>query len=199
LLNCWIFALVLIGMGEQVQLQRLVERSAGIAIGATEGDVERAIGEPGLKGEARRGLARFIFGERRVQWIYGTSINLGAIFIPELPFLNPIPLRLRLFSADEDDLVIEWTPTKQVAKVSRPKLDVPDELMELYQPIRRLTLPHPPDLIILIRHSHASEQSYVPPFVWPAPAGGWLRDPHGSGAFAVRQHGNRHPGTVEFR
>lgn len=131
LLNCWIFALVLIGMGEQVQLQRLVDRSAGIAIGASEGDVERAIGEPIATWEARRG---FIFGGP-AQWAYGTSIDLGSILVPELPFLNPIPLRWRLFSACEDDLVIEWTPTKQVAKVSRPKLDVPDELMELYQPI----------------------------------------------------------------
>ncbi|HEV7226612.1 MAG TPA: hypothetical protein VGN42_28150, partial [Pirellulales bacterium] len=97
------------GVGEQVHLQRLVDRSARIAIGANERDVERAIGEPIAKWEARRGWARFVFGERGAQWVYGTSIDLGSIFVPELPFPNPVPLRLRLFSADDDDLVIEWT------------------------------------------------------------------------------------------
>lgn len=135
LLNCWVLALVLMGVGEQVHLQRLVDRSARIAIGANERDVERAIGEPIAKWEARRGWARFIFGARGAQWVYGTSIDLGSIFVPELPFPNPVPLRLRLFSADDDDLVIEWTSTKQVAKVSRPNLDVPDEVTELYRPI----------------------------------------------------------------
>jgi len=134
-LNCWVWILVVIGTGEQVHLQKLVDQSAGIAVGAAESDVLRVLGEPKFRWEARRGWERLIFGERPAQWIYGTTIDLDSIFVPELPFLNPIPINIRLFSSEENDLIISWTADKVVKKVTRPNLNVSEELIQLYQPM----------------------------------------------------------------
>lgn len=110
LLKGWTVVLVFIGIGEKVHLQKIVDQSASLVVGATQEDVLRTLGEPKIKWDARRGVARFIFGERPSQWIYGTTIDLRAIIVPDLPFPNPIPIKIRLFAADEDDVVIDWTP-----------------------------------------------------------------------------------------
>lgn len=133
LLNLWAFVVCVVGIGEEVRLYGLVERSAAIVVGASEADVEQLLGEPDFKREARRGWGRLILGARPAQWIYGTTIDLQAIVVPGLPFPNPLPVKFRFFSPDDDDLVIEWTPGKQVGKIARPRLDVPHEMTELYQ------------------------------------------------------------------
>ena len=135
LLKCWTLMLVIIGIGEKVQLQKVVEQSAPLVVGATEQDALLMLGEPKMKWDSRRGVARFIFGERPAQWIYGTTIDLQLIIIPELPFPNPIPIKIRLFFADEDDLVIDWTPDNKVSAVKRPEIDIPDDLAKLYEPV----------------------------------------------------------------
>jgi hypothetical protein len=133
-LKCWALILLTIGTGEEVRLKQLVEQSAPLVAGSTEGDVLALLGEPDLSWEARRGVARFFLGERPAQWIYGTTIDLKYLIIPELPFPNPISLKLRLFDPDEHDLVIEWAEEKAVSAVRRPEIDVPDELATIYEP-----------------------------------------------------------------
>jgi hypothetical protein len=79
LLKCWTLILVINGTGEEVHLKKLVDQSAPLAVGATGGDVLAVLGEPRMKSDARRGVARFIFGERPAQSIYGAAIDLQAI------------------------------------------------------------------------------------------------------------------------
>lgn len=134
LLNCWALFLAVIGIGEHVRLQGLVERSAGIATGASEAEVERLLGEPNYKWKAKSGLGRLILGDRPTRWIYATGIDLQSLIVPGLPFPNPFPLNIRWFQTpDDSDLVVEWTPNNQVAKVTRPVLYVPPALREFYE------------------------------------------------------------------
>jgi hypothetical protein len=93
------------------------------------------MGVPTLRWEVRTGSAELFFGKRPAQWIYGTTIDLQRLIIPELPFPNPIPIKFRLFSAYEDDLVIEWTPDKKISNVKRPELNVPDSAKRLLDPV----------------------------------------------------------------
>jgi hypothetical protein len=78
--------LVFIGIGEMVHLQKIVDHSAPLVVGATEADALRVVGEPNIKWDARLAVASFTFGERPAQWIYGTTIDIEAIIIPDLPF-----------------------------------------------------------------------------------------------------------------
>lgn len=135
LLKSWTLVLVLFGIGERVHLQKVVVQSESLVAGATQQSVLHAIGAPQLKWTARRGAARILFGERPAQWIYGTTTNLMAVIIPGLPFPNPLPINLRLFSADQDDLVVDWTSENLVAAIKRPPIDVPAELTKLYEPV----------------------------------------------------------------
>ena len=64
-------------MGERIHLQKLVDTSNHIVVGASEDDVLRRVGEPMAKWDSRRGLAAFLFGARPSQWLYGTTIDLG--------------------------------------------------------------------------------------------------------------------------
>ncbi len=135
MLKGWTLLLIIFGVGEKVHLQKVVDQSAPLAFGATEEDVLRAIGEPSIKWEARRGLARVIFGARPAQWIYGTTIDLQTIMIPDLPFPNPLPVKLRILKPYDDDFVIDWTDQKTVAGIKRPQVDMPEELVKLYEPV----------------------------------------------------------------
>jgi len=135
LLKSWTLVLVFVGIGERVHLHKVIAQSESIVVGATRQSVLHAIGEPQFKWNARRGVARLIFGRRPALWIYGTTTNLKALIIPDLPFPNPIPIKIRLFSADQDDLVIDWTSENLVAAINRPPIDVPTELRKLYEPV----------------------------------------------------------------
>jgi hypothetical protein len=135
LLKGWTLMLVFIGIGDRVHLQKIVDHSAPLVVGATEAAALRVVGEPNIKWDARRGVASFIFGERPAQWIYGTTIDLLAIIVPEFPFLNPLPVKTRLFAANEGDLVIDWTPEKKISAAKRPEIDIPDDVAKLYEPI----------------------------------------------------------------
>jgi len=66
-------------------------------------------------------------GPRPRQWMYGTTVNLRYIVVPELPCPNPLPINLRLAEYAADDLVIDWSPQNLVTNVKRPTIEVPPE------------------------------------------------------------------------
>jgi len=135
LFEIWMLYLVVVGTGEKVQLQRLIDRSADIVAGSTEQDVRRLVGNPIRRYDARGGMARFLLGERPAEWAYGTTINLRVVVLPGLPILNPLPINLRLFGRGQEDLAVHWTPQKKVLAVIRPELNLPEHVVRFYEPI----------------------------------------------------------------
>ena len=121
----------LVGTGERIHIKNLVDRSQQIMIGASEDDVLKTLGDPRSKWAARGGF----FFSRPEQWIYGSSFNPDHLFILGLPFPNPLPITLRLFSPDAEDLVVEWTSKQKVANIRRPDLTIPHGSEKFLEPI----------------------------------------------------------------
>ena len=136
-LKCWALLLAVVGLGEKVHLQSVVERSVALKRDMTGEEVLAILGEPSEKWKARSGF--LFFGGGPPQWIYGTTIDLGMIVIPEWPVPNPLPIKLRLFSSDPGDLVLDWTEDGKLMGVKQPKLKVPETLREVYEPVFALS------------------------------------------------------------
>ncbi len=132
-LSFWAIILLVVGIGEEVHLQGRIDRAMALSNGASSEEVLAVIGEPDHKWKARDGW--LFFAAHPDQWIYGTTINLESIVVPGLPFPNPIPLKLRLFSSDLDDLVVEWNTEGKLAKIVKPDLHVSDEARDLFEPL----------------------------------------------------------------
>ncbi|MBC8351548.1 MAG: hypothetical protein H8E66_06145 [Planctomycetes bacterium] len=132
-LNSWALIAAAIGLGERIQVQKAVNISQHVSIRASEEEVLTTLGEPLFQWEAQKGF--LFFGSHPAQSIYGTTIDAASIVIPYLPFPNPLPLKIRLFSADTDDLVIDWTQDRRVAHVARPELTIPEGAEDYFEPI----------------------------------------------------------------
>ena len=128
----YVLWLITIGTVERVHLHHVVEVSRQISVGATEADVLAILGEPNGRYAEGRGL--FGIGSRPRRWMYGTTINLRYLIVPEVPFPSPIPINIRWFGYDEDDLVIDWSRDDKVAKITRPEVHVPEGADELLKP-----------------------------------------------------------------
>lgn len=122
----WIMWLCAIGVIERIHLHHLVESSGQVSIGATEAEVLAVLGEP-------NGRYDGIFSPR--QWMYGTTINLRYLIVPELPVPNPLPINIRIFAYDEDDLVIDWSRDNKVSAIKRPAIEVPEGAIGLLRPL----------------------------------------------------------------
>ncbi len=108
----WAVLLALYGAYESKCLERTVESSKSINVGASEAEVLRLLGEPVTRADKRGELAAAFFGKVPRKWIYGTTVDLHSFFVPDVPLPNPIPIRLRLWGTPDDaDLVIEWRMT----------------------------------------------------------------------------------------
>lgn len=124
--------LITIGTVERVDLHRTVELSRQISAGATEKEVLAILGEPDARYPEFRGF--FWIGSRPRQWMYGTTINLRHIILPGSPTPSPIPINIRWFSYDEDDLIIDWSRDGPVLRITRPELQMPEGAEELVEP-----------------------------------------------------------------
>ena len=124
--------LITIGTVERVDLHRTVELSRQISVGDTEADVLASLGEPDARYPEFRGF--FWIGSRPRQWMYGTRTNLRYLVVPGLYVPNPIPINIRFFSYDDDDLVIDWSRDGPVLKITRPELQMPAGAEELVEP-----------------------------------------------------------------
>jgi hypothetical protein len=117
---CWSALLVVVGSIELAQFDKTIRISEAIQPGMDEATVLARLGRPLGRWNARQWLPSVFFGPRPRQWIYGTTINLRDVVVPEYPFLNPIPIKFRFIEADETDLVIDWNRTGVVEAVRRP-------------------------------------------------------------------------------
>ncbi|KAA1256835.1 hypothetical protein LF1_58850 [Rubripirellula obstinata] len=123
LLAAW-FAFVFITEPiEHAAHHRLVKNSNAVHAGMTPLEVTTILGDPAAK-YAKRGVIAtwWLEGPRPKQWMYGTGFNLDYVVIPNFPWLNPLPLNLRIFDYADDDLVVDWTDDDLVTSVKRPKL-----------------------------------------------------------------------------
>jgi hypothetical protein len=117
---CWSAVLVVVGSLEFAHYEKTIRASTTIRAGMNESTVQSILGAPLERWDARSPGANFFFGPRPRQWIYGTVVDLKRIIVPKFPYLNPIPINLRLFTTEDDDLVIDWSDANVVQAVHRP-------------------------------------------------------------------------------
>ena len=121
----WLFFVGTIGSLERAHLARTAADASKIPIGASEADVLGMIGKPLCSYERYEGWTILGFGAHPPQWLYGTTINLKLMFIPELNMVaSPLPINIRLFSYDDEDLVIEWSTKNRVSKITIPAIEI---------------------------------------------------------------------------
>lgn len=58
--------------------------------------------------------------------MYGTGFNLDYVLVPGTPWLNPLPVNLRIAEYADDDLVIDWMADDRVTAIKRPDFNVPE-------------------------------------------------------------------------
>lgn len=127
LLAAW-FAFVFIAEPiEHAAHHRLVETSFVVNAGMTPPEVRAILGDPAAE-YAKRGVIAtwWLNGPRPKQWMYGTGFNLDYVVIPKCPWLNPLPMNLRIFDYANDDLVIDWTDDDHVTSIKRPDFELPE-------------------------------------------------------------------------
>lgn len=112
---------------ERASHHRLVARSEAVQDGMTPIQVKAILGDPDAE-YAKRGVFAtwWLEGPRPKQWMYGTFFNLDYLVIPKCPWLNPVPVNVRIFDYADDDLVINWTANDRVSAVKRSNFDVPE-------------------------------------------------------------------------
>ncbi len=117
---------------EQASHHRLVAASVAVSDGMTPDQVKAILGEPAAE-YAKRGTiaAWWLEGQRPKQWMYGTTFNLDHLFIPYSPWLNPLPVNLRIFEYADNDLVIDWAADDRVSAIKRPDFVVPDVAFDM--------------------------------------------------------------------
>jgi hypothetical protein len=120
-LPAWLAMLATVGALEQARLNQLIEASARLEPGDDEAKVLSALGPPLERWPKRDAVNAFLFGDRPRQWVYGTVLDIEEIFAYQSAIPILFPLKLRLFSPDEDDLVINWSDDGQIASVVHPK------------------------------------------------------------------------------
>ena len=105
---------------ELAQFDKQVAASNQLKPGDNENRVLAALGEPKMR--CPHGLSLFTPSSGPAQWIYGTNIDVTRIINTDSALPNLLPLKLRLFSPDEGDLVISWDDQGRVASIRRPAL-----------------------------------------------------------------------------
>jgi hypothetical protein len=103
---------------ELVQLEKQVAASNQLKPGDSEAQVLKSLGEPKMR--CPHGLSLFTSSSDPPQWIYGTNIDVANIINTNSTLPNLLPVKLRLFSPDEGDLVINWDDQGQITSVRRP-------------------------------------------------------------------------------
>ncbi len=115
-----------VGMGERAEIQTLTEKSQAIEVGWSKQQVKELLGPATLDLPRRQGLSAILFGKRPPQWLYGTEFDVDSTFTSVLPVPNPLPIKLRIFSSYDDDLLVVWNSEGTVGRVRRPTIEVTD-------------------------------------------------------------------------
>jgi hypothetical protein len=103
---------------ELAHLDKQVAASRRLMAGDSEAQVLEALGEPKMR--CPHGLSLFTLSSGPPQWIYGTNIDVTKIVNAESTLPNLLPVKLRLFSPDDGDLVINWDGQGRIASIQRP-------------------------------------------------------------------------------
>jgi len=109
-------AVAMIGAVEQQRLDQLIEASRQIQLGDSEAEMRALLGRPIAQWEKSGSIIQ----TGPPQWVYGTVVDLGGIANGDLLVPFPLSIKLRVFGADETDLVINWNANGTVASVTRP-------------------------------------------------------------------------------
>jgi hypothetical protein len=112
--------IALAGGVEQARLDTRISASAVLKSGDSEARVLEVLGPPLETWKPRSATAAVVFGKRPAQWLYGTVIDGREVVNSEGIFPNFFAVKLRLFSPDDGDLVIDWGEDGVVAAVKRP-------------------------------------------------------------------------------
>ena len=120
----WFLFFGSIGALERAHIARVAEAANGIQVGATEDDVLRTLGKP-LDAYERYEGSIFGIGAHPPQWLYGTTINIKKLIISDIYVTEiPLPINIRLFSYDDDDLVVDWDSNGRVSSIAIPNIPV---------------------------------------------------------------------------
>ncbi|MEM9646823.1 MAG: hypothetical protein AAF989_17665 [Planctomycetota bacterium] len=121
----WIIMLSFAGAAEQAQQSENVMAAQRLREGMTQEEVLDVMGPPDID-----------YRPAWNQWCYGISVDIEGIVV-SYGKLNPIPLRLRLISYAEDDVVVRWGVGEDVLTIDRPKrFDAPEEFHQMLDRIR---------------------------------------------------------------
>lgn len=121
----WLLFIASIGTLERAHIARLAEAANGIQLGDTEDDVLRILGKPLSTYERNEGWSILGIGVHPPQWLYGTTINIKKMFIGDIYVMaSPLPINIRWFSYDEDDLVVDWDSKGAVSKITIPEIPI---------------------------------------------------------------------------
>jgi hypothetical protein len=119
-LQAWLALLAVVGGLDQARLNQLIEASGQLEPGDDEATVLSELGPPLERWPKRDAVNAFLFGDRPRLWVYGTILDIEEMFPPNSAIPILLPLKLRLFSPDDDDLVINWSDDGRVASIVRP-------------------------------------------------------------------------------
>ncbi|XZE46849.1 hypothetical protein SH467x_002145 [Pirellulaceae bacterium SH467] len=121
----WLLLIASIGTLERAHMSRVAEAAGGIQVGDTEDHVLRTLGKPLSTYERNEGWSILGIGAHPPHWLYGTTINIKKMFIADTYVMaSPLPINIRWFSYDEDDLVVEWDSKGKVSKITVPEIPI---------------------------------------------------------------------------
>ena len=121
----WLLIFGSIGAIERAHMARLAEAANKIQVGATEDDVVRTLGKPLATYDRYDGWSILGIGAHPPQWLYGTTINVKRLIIADVFVMaNPLPINIRLFSYDDDDLVVDWDSKGKVSSIAIPSIPI---------------------------------------------------------------------------
>jgi hypothetical protein len=121
----WLLLIGSIGTLERAHLARVAEAAKGIQVGATEDDVLRSLGNPLSTYERYEGWSILAIGAHPPQWLYGTTINLKHMIVADTYVMaSPLPINIRWFSYDDEDLVVDWDSKGRVSNITIPKIPI---------------------------------------------------------------------------
>jgi outer membrane protein assembly factor BamE (lipoprotein component of BamABCDE complex) len=97
-------------------------RVRAVRVGDTKHQVEQILGRPVTTftplPEARTNFVAALLSVRAETWAYGSRLELRRPFQAEFPYF--LPVRLRLFQPDADDVSIEFDSSGRVSKIVTP-------------------------------------------------------------------------------
>jgi len=121
----WLIFIGTAGTLERQHLARTAKAAENVMVGNSEKEVLELLGQPNERYEKYPGWTFLGIGSHARQWCYGTRINLKKLIISDVYVMwNPVPINIRWFGYDEDDLIVEWDSNDCVSQLTVPKIEI---------------------------------------------------------------------------